>query len=219
MGTSANFGSSPLIFSAASISAALNPSRLAFLLSASTPRARAALVKALPPSRFSIMFVSFLKKIGGAVETGSPRQQKYFHRQLPKADTPPTATASMTSEGKYYRAALNFRSRFERGPRGCSCSVIVESSSAVLLRQGSHNPSGSVARSLHLPGWCPCDLDGHLHFIAGYGPHNGLLGSHESNPLTEVLVPRSLRPNEHPLMACVAVLAAWRCSWRCAKLH
>ena len=149
------------------------------------------------------MFVSFLKKIGGAVETGSP----------------PTATASMTSEGKYYRAALNFRSRFERGPRGCSCSVIVESSSAVLLRQGSHNPSGSVARSLHLPGWCPCDLDGHLHFIAGYGPHNGLLGSHESNPLTEVLVPRSLRPNEHPLMACVAVLAAWRCSWRCAKLH
>ncbi|MGB3037181.1 MAG: hypothetical protein WBB72_07355 [Methyloceanibacter sp.] len=34
-------------------------------------------MKALPPSRFSIMFVSFLKKIGGAVETGSPRQQKY----------------------------------------------------------------------------------------------------------------------------------------------
>ena len=47
-------------------------------------------------------------------------------RDYIEADTPPTATASMTSEGKYYRAALNFRSRFERGPRGCSCSVIVD---------------------------------------------------------------------------------------------
>ena len=43
---------------------------------------------------------------------------------------------------------LTSASRFERGARGCSCSVIVESSSAVLSRQGSHNPSGSVARVL-----------------------------------------------------------------------
>ena len=53
------------------------------------------------------------------------------------------------------------RSRFERRARGWTCSVIVESSCAVLSRQGSHNPSGSVVRSLHLPGLCPCDLDGH----------------------------------------------------------
>jgi hypothetical protein len=164
-------------------------------------------------------FGNIFAKLSDLTISDQTRSRLQSARDYIEADTPPTATASMTSEGKYYRAALNFRSRFERGPRGCSCSVIVESSSAVLLRQGSHNPSGSVARSLHLPGWCPCDLDGHLHFIAGYGPHNGLLGSHESNPLTEVLVPRSLRPNEHPLMACVAVLAAWRCSWRCAKLH
>jgi len=55
--------------------------------------------------------------------------------------------------------------------------------------------------------------------LLGTAPITVSFGSHESNPLTEVLVPRSLRPNEHPLMACVAVLAAWRCSWRCAKLH
>jgi hypothetical protein len=44
------------------------------------------------------MFVSFLKKIGGAVETGSPRQQKYFHRQLPKA-LPPISFACLSKFG------------------------------------------------------------------------------------------------------------------------
>src|SRR6476469_5484012 len=75
MGTSANFGSSPLIFSAASISAALNPSRLAFLLSASTPRARAALVKALPPSRFSILLS---QKDRGRCRNRQPPSAKIF---------------------------------------------------------------------------------------------------------------------------------------------
>ena len=36
----------------------------------------------------------------------------------PTPRRPPTA--SMTSEGKYYRAALNFRSRFERGAKGAA---------------------------------------------------------------------------------------------------